>query len=180
MNNIEDMALVAQVTLLHSERAFARLVDRYQGAMRRFFLVQTLGDTALSDDLAQDTFLRVWQGLPTFHATSSFRTWLYRVAYHVYLSHVRSQHPADALDAVAARSLPVSEPDASLGMDLVEAMRILSAEERLCVTLQLIDGHRIARVAQITGLCENTVKSHLSRGKHKMANYLRQNGYDRQ
>ena len=43
----------------------------------------------------------------------------------------------------------------------------------------IIDGYDIAGIAKITQLKEGTVKSHLSRGKEKLANYLRKNGYDR-
>lgn len=43
--------------------------------------------------------------------------------------------------------------------------------------LAIIDGYDIAGIARITGIKEGTVKSHLSRGKEKLANYLKQNGY---
>jgi len=54
---------------------------------------------------------------------------------------------------------------------------MLKSEERTCITLQLIDGYDIVGIAKITGMKEGTVKSHLSRGKEKLANYLKQNGY---
>ena len=66
-----------------------------------------------------------------------------------------------------------------LKMDLYAALSQLKADERTCITLQLIDGYDIAAIAKITGIKAGTVKSHLSRGKEKLANYLRQNGYDR-
>jgi RNA polymerase sigma-70 factor (ECF subfamily) len=67
----------------------------------------------------------------------------------------------------------------SFKMDLYAALALLKPDERTCITLQLIDGYDIAGIAKITGLKEGTVKSHLSRGKEKLATYLRQNGYDR-
>lgn len=66
-----------------------------------------------------------------------------------------------------------------LRMDLMEALKILSDNERACVTLQLMDGQPIDKIAEITGLATGTVKSHLSRGKNKLASYLKQNGYER-
>ena len=66
----------------------------------------------------------------------------------------------------------------SLKMDLYAALALLKPDERTCITLQLIDGYDIAGITKITGLKEGTVKSHLSRGKEKLANYLRKNGYD--
>lgn len=66
-----------------------------------------------------------------------------------------------------------------LRLDLYAALALLKPDERTCITLQLIDGYDIAGIAKITQMKEGTVKSHLSRGKEKLANYLRQNGYDR-
>ena len=56
---------------------------------------------------------------------------------------------------------------------------MLSLSERLCVTLALIEGEKIKDVARITKMNENTVKSHLKRGKEKLKTYLSHNGYDR-
>lgn len=64
-------------------------------------------------------------------------------------------------------------------MDLHSALALLKPDERTCITLQLIDGYDIQKIAEITGIKEGTVKSHLSRGKEKMATYLKKNGYDR-
>ncbi len=66
-----------------------------------------------------------------------------------------------------------------LRMDLYAALALLKPDERTCITLQLVDGYDIAGIAKISGMKEGTVKSHLSRGKEKMANFLRQNGYGR-
>ena len=66
-----------------------------------------------------------------------------------------------------------------LRMDLYAALALLMPDERTCITLQLVDGYDIAGIAKISGMKEGTVKSHLSRGKEKMANFLRQNGYGR-
>jgi RNA polymerase sigma-70 factor (ECF subfamily) len=64
-------------------------------------------------------------------------------------------------------------------MDLYAALALLKPDERTCITLQLIDGYDIQKIVEITGIKEGTVKSHLSRGKDKMATYLKNNGYDR-
>ena len=58
MSSLSDIALVAQVVALGNTRAFDQLVRKYQSPVRRFFLHQTCGDEALSDDLAQETFIK--------------------------------------------------------------------------------------------------------------------------
>ena len=62
---------------------------------------------------------------------------------------------------------------------LYQALALLKDEERTCITLQLIDGQPIDRISDITGMPQNTVKSHLRRGKEKLTDYLKKNGYDR-
>lgn len=67
--------------------------------------------------------------------------------------------------------------NSSLKMDIYQALSLLKDDERTCITLQLIDGYDIAKIADITQMKQGTVKSHLSRGKEKLANYLKENGY---
>jgi len=68
--------------------------------------------------------------------------------------------------------------DSNLRMDIYDAMAILTAAERTCITLQLMEGQPIDKISEITGMAQGTVKSHLSRGKQRLATYLKENGYD--
>ena len=171
-----DIVLVTQVAVSGNRRAFDELVRRYQSPVRRFFLSQTMGDEQLSDDLAQDTFIKAYTNITSFRGLASFKTWIMRIAYNVFYDYTRSKHQTEDVDAAPQRS---GNENSSLKMDLYAALALLKPDERLCITLQLIDGYDIAGIAKITQMKEGTVKSHLSRGKEKLANYLRQNGYDR-
>lgn len=64
-------------------------------------------------------------------------------------------------------------------MDLYQALQQLTETERTCVSLQLMEGQSIERIAEITAMNANTIKSHLARGKKKLVTYLKANGYDR-
>lgn len=174
MINPTDISLVAQVAVLGNKRAFDELVRRYQSPVRRFFLHQTLGDEQLSDDLAQDTFIKAYTNIAKFRGLASFQTWLMRIAYNVFYDYTRSKKQTDDIDGIQHPSLQTST---AVSMDVYEALRLLKSDERTCITLQMIDGYDIAGIAKITGMKEGTVKSHLSRGKEKLANYLKQNGY---
>lgn len=68
-------------------------------------------------------------------------------------------------------------PPAAIRHDIDLALATLSPPECTCVILQLIEGHTISDIATITRLPQNTVKSHLLRGKKALATYLRRNGY---
>ena len=184
-----DISLVAQVAVFGNKRAFDELVRRYQSPVRRFFLSQTLGDGQLSDDLAQDTFVKAYTNIRSFKGLASFHTWLMRIAYNVFYDYKRKTHPQSVpmmegsdYTLEQGHSAPLTNREGlgvGLKMDLYAALALLKPDERTCITLQLIDGYNIAGIAKITGLKDGTVKSHLSRGKEKLTTYLKQNGYDR-
>lgn len=177
MERTEELKLVAEVTVFHNQRAFEKLVREYQSPVRRFFLSQTLGDSQLSDDLAQDTFIRAYTHLEQFRGKSGLLTWLYRIAYNVLYDYMRQHKETTDLESRAVKAKHAAATDSNLKMDLYEALNVLTAPERTCVSLQLMEGQPIERIADITQLPPNTVKSHLSRGKKKLADYLRANGY---
>ena len=180
MAELNDIALVTQVAVFHNKRAFDQLVRKYQSPVRRFFLNQTLGDVQLSDDLAQETFIKAYLNITRFRGLSSFSTWLMRIAYNVFYDDVRARKQTEDVDtSMSALRQTSSNGDSNLKMDIYAALALLKPDERTCITLQLIDGYPIDEISKITGIADNTVKSHLRRGKEKMAVYLKQNGYDR-
>lgn len=174
MESLSDISLVTQVAVFRNRRAYDRLVRKYQSPVRRFLLSLTLGNEALSDDLAQDTFLKAYEHITQFKNISSFRTWLFRIAYNVFYDYRRKA-------ALSSLPQPGEAGEGRLegaSLDIQTALAILREEERACVTLQLVDGYRIEEIAQMLMMPVNTVKSHLRRGKEKLTDYLKRNGYD--
>lgn len=179
MGRLNDLSLATQVAVFGNKRAFDQLVHQYQSPVRRFFLNQTLGNEALSDDLSQDTFLKAYTHIAQYRGTSSFLTWLTRIAYNVFYDYKRAHKQTIGTELPEG---PSACPSARTGtgekLDIYGALTQLREDERTCITLQLIDGYAIDEIARITNMPVGTVKSHLKRGKDKLANYLRQNGYD--
>ena len=91
MVELNDIALVTQVAVFRNKKAFDQLVRKYQSPVRRFFLNQTLGDEQLSDDLAQETFIKAYVNITKFRGMASFSTWLMRIAYNVFYDEVRKR-----------------------------------------------------------------------------------------
>ena len=179
MSEFSDVALVTQVAVFRNKKAFDQLVRKYQSPVRRFFLNQTLGDEQLSDDLAQETFIKAYVNITKFKGMASFSTWLMRIAYNVFYDEVRSRKQTEDLDTSVSAARQTTTASESLKMDIYAALDLLKPDERTCITLQLIDGYPIEQISKITGIPDNTVKSHLRRGKEKMTIYLKENGYDR-
>ena len=186
MTSLSDISLVTQVAVFGSRRAFDQLVVKYQSPVRRFFLHLTLGDRQLSDDLAQDTFIKAYVNIRQFRGTASFSTWLMRIAYNVFYDYRRKvkneeleMKDIDVEMKLGDNGSALLSSPSSLKSDIYSAFSILKPDERTCITLQLVDGYPIDEIAGITGLPVGTVKSHLKRGKDKLTIYLKQNGYER-
>ena len=180
MSQLNDISLVAQVVVFKNTRAFDQLVQKYQSSIRRFFLHQTCGDSELSDDLAQDTFIKAYTNISSFRNLSSFSTWLYRIAYNVFYDYIRSRKETSDLDTKEIDAINNTEQE-NIGqkMDIYQSLRTLKEVERTCITLFYMEDVSIDKIAGITGIPAGTVKSHLSRGKEKLAMYLKRNGYER-
>lgn len=182
---LTDLTLITQVVALGSQRAFGQLVQAHQEPVRRFLCRLTGGDAMRADDLAQETFIRAWQGLSGFRQLSGFDTWLFSIAYRAFLDDERrvkrERGVSVAVDEIPSAALdqqPSPSTAVNLRHDLDQAFATLSDIERTCVILQAVEGQSIKEIAVITGLNENTVKSHLLRGKKSLAQYLRKHGYN--
>ena len=175
MSQLNDISLVAQVVVFRNTRAFDQLVQKYQSPVRRFFLNLTCGDSELSDDLAQDTFIKAYTNIANFKNLSSFST----IAYNVFYDYIRSRKETTDLDAREVDAANSTE-QVNVGeqMDVYQSLRTLKEIERTCITLFYMEDVSIDKIAGITGCPVGTVKSHLSRAKDKLAIYLKQNGYD--
>ena len=175
MKKIDELRLIAQCALGDSRQAFGQLVEAYQSQLRRFLMNLTGGDEALTDDLAQETFLKAYVNVRNFKGLSSFATWLYRIAYNEFYSHARAQHPTQELDnatadeAMTDRSAQATEASLTVRAALAQ----LDETERAIITLFYIEDLPVKRVAQIVSMPENTVKSHLRRGKDKMKQLIK-------
>ena len=178
MSQLNDISLVAQVVVFKNTRAFDQLVGKYQSPVRRFFLNLTCGDNELSDDLAQDTFIKAYTNIASFRNLSSFSTWLYRIAYNVFYDYIRSRKNMEDLETKQVDNRYHTEQEnVGVKMDVYESMKLLKEEERICITLFYMEDLAIDKISTITGMPGGTIKSHLSRGKEKLSNYLKQNGY---
>ncbi|MBO5679069.1 MAG: sigma-70 family RNA polymerase sigma factor [Bacteroidaceae bacterium] len=180
--SLADIALVSQVLIFGNRRAFDTLVRKYQGEVRRFLLTLTAGDEQLTDDLAQETFIKAYTALESYKNRASFGTWLYRIAYNVFYDYIRSRKETCTMDDVTDEvdtCYQVQPTDGHIAADINKAMERLRPEERTCITLHLMEDMPIEKITEITGMPEGTVKSHLARGREKLKTYLRQHGYER-
>ena len=174
LKRLEETRLLAMCMCSDTREAFSRLAELHQQGLRRVIMNLCGGDMMLTDDLAQETFLKAWMGIRQFRGLSGFRTWLYRIAVNEYISYRRSRSNAMLNEAADAADLQISssvdtESRADAGMDAQTMLAQLSESERTISLLFYLEEMPIKEIVKITGMAEGTVKSHLSRARKKMA-----------
>jgi RNA polymerase sigma factor (sigma-70 family) len=168
-----DAQLIADILANDDPRAFTRLVERHQSSVRSLLRRLTRGDETLGDDLAQETFLRAYRQLGGFRGDARFSTWLFRIAYNVFLANARSRREHEPFDESAHAGTTESGVLASdLRHDLELAMQKLSVPERAVLTLCLGEGFTHEEASAVLDSPLGTIKTHLLRGRDKLRTLL--------
>ena len=170
-----DADLIARVLSREDQHAFGELVRRHQSPVRAFLARMTRGDVHLADDLAQETFLKVWQKLQTYRGGARFSTWLFGIAFNEFRMASRRRKEL-ALEDVDESSVAPEEPaatrDRHLHLDLTEALKLLNSNERAAVMLCCQNGLSHEEAAQVLDCPLGTVKTNILRGKEKLRRQL--------
>jgi len=178
MSNTDDIRWVTQVALFGDKNAFDKLTCKYQSPIRRFFLNMTAGDGSLSDDLAQETFIKAYLNITAFKGISGFSTWLYRIAYNVYYDSVRAQKKYADINEWEIDSQHQTQNEFSAEkMDIYRALKLLRKEEQTAVLLFYMEDKTHPEIAKIMNCPLGTVKTYILKGKEKLSLYLTNAGY---
>lgn len=155
---------------------FIRLVGQEQESLRRFLCVLCKGDSFRADDLAQEALLKAYMSFHRFEGRSKFSTWLFRIAYNCFYD-FRSRAlktGSEELSGVYDRR-PDDGPAADSRFehqDLYLAIRTLSEAEQTVILLFYMEEKSIKEIEAITGMPSGTVRSHLSRARGHLKEYL--------
>jgi RNA polymerase sigma factor (sigma-70 family) len=167
-----DADLIARVLAREDHNAFGELVRRYQSPVRAFLARMARGDAHLADDLAQETFLKAWKKLYTFRGSARFSTWLFGIAFNEFRDFARRRKELALEDADNLPEESAAAGDGMLRLDLTEALKCLSSNERAAVLLCCQNGLSHEEVSQILDCPLGTVKTNILRGKDKLRRFL--------
>lgn len=188
MGQASDAELMARMQA-GDRSAFGLLVDRYKDSMVNY-LTRMTDSRAQAEEMAQETFLRLYLHRERYSEQGKLGAFLYRIATNLCRSEHRRQRRQRLLrlgflssangsaggsngHAAVTSVTPQSELLAQEAQDLLRrAITQLPLRFRVPLVLHEIEGLSYQEVAQVTGCRENTVKSRISRGRSQLRRRL--------
>lgn len=170
----EDTVLMIRTREKDDATAFAELIRRHQRPLMNFFLrCGVYGDV---EDLAQETFLRLYRYRKRYVPTAKFTTFLYLLARQVRIDALRRVRRRDALHLRFAVEAPQetapTAADRGGRLDIETALASLGDAMREVVVLSILQGLSQQEVAAILKIPVGTVKSRLSNALQRLRRTL--------
>jgi len=156
--------------------SFALLLGKHRASVTHF-LYRMVQDRAVSEELAQEAFLRVYRSRETYEPTARFTTWLFRIATHLALNWLRDQkneRGQERLDETAsdARTFEVADRAPSVEQRMLSeakldevrrAVAALPDKQRAAVLMHKYEEMEYSQIAKVLSCSESAVKSLLFR-----------------
>jgi RNA polymerase sigma-70 factor (ECF subfamily) len=162
----ETLALLARRDPRGFDQAYASYGSRLYAFLRRLLG----GDQAhLADDLLQQTFLELAEHGPELRADSDLRAWLYTVARHAFLGHVRRRRLTSEPAGLELIQDYTADAEARLLLgDVEQALGRLRLEDRELLLLVGVDGLEPHAVARMLDLEPATLRKRLARARQRL------------
>jgi RNA polymerase sigma-70 factor (ECF subfamily) len=162
------------------ERAFAIIVRSYEQPVFNYVL-RMVGDRALAEDLTQDIFLRVFQGISGFSLRCRFTTWLFQVAKNRVLDELRARErkPQSSVPIEDVMPLDVVDPPLEQveAIDAVwRAVALLNPDLKMALLLRDVTGLSYTEIADSLEITLATVKWRIYKGREEVQLALAREG----
>lgn len=179
-----------------SEAAYSELLRRYRRPVFKLIL-RMVHDEHLAEDLTQDTFVKVVEGLDSYDSKRKFSAWIFKIANNTALDHQRRKKLdtlaldgspyATTPDTLAATALQVRAPTptptptpmdgGALGSAIQQSIAQLRDEYRLCFLLRHVENRSYDDIADLMNLPLGTVKTYLRQARNEMKHTLGEAGF---
>src|SRR5579863_3438628 len=172
------------------ERSFGVLLEKHRNPVIHF-VYRMVQDMAVSEELSQEVFLRVYRSRETYEPTAKFTTWLFRIATHLALNWLRdgrNERGHQRLDAprdtdkdggLPAREVMDRKPSAEQRMvyqtrlqEVRDAIALLPEKQRAAVLMHKYEEMEYSQIANVLECSESAVKSLLFRAYETLRSRL--------
>lgn len=162
------------------ERAFSLIVRAYEVPIFNYVL-RLVGDRALAEDLTQEVFIRVFQGLPKFSLRSKFTTWLFQVTKNRVLDELRASERRPRALVAIDDAPPLEVVDAPVEqVEMIDALWSaiddLNPDLKMALLLRDVVGLSYNEIADVLETTLATVKWRIFKGREEVQLALAREG----
>ncbi|NCI47582.1 RNA polymerase sigma factor [Sediminibacterium soli] len=161
------------------ERAFTAIIKKYQEKLY-WHVRRMVVDHDDANDVLQNMFIKVWNGLENFREDSQLYTWLYRIATNEALSFLEQQKRKSTvpLDEVAAGLSNKVKADSNFDSNRLEwklqlAIQQLPEKQRVVFNLRYFDEMPYQQMSQVLDTSEGALKASYHHAAKKIEDFLR-------
>jgi RNA polymerase sigma-70 factor (ECF subfamily) len=136
---------------------------------------KTVRDSTIAEDAVQEAMTAVFRKAHTFRGESKVSTWMYMIVQNACIDLLRKESVRPQLSESDESSIVESATFADQSdtkIVMTQALATLPDDQRIALTMTIMEGYSIDEVAQIAGVAPGTIKSRCSRGKEALATYL--------
>lgn len=179
MEKHEDSYYIQKV-LDGETQYFSYLVEQYQDVVFSIAL-KVLKNRDDAEEMAQESFIKVYQTLGSYKGTAKFSTWLYRITYNHCISEIRKRkhHYVSTDDVEIGDNSPEMNldgiPDERRSQVIKQAMDQLGEEDYALILLYYFEEQSVEEISRVTMLTESNTKVKLFRARKKLYQILSQN-----
>jgi RNA polymerase sigma-70 factor (ECF subfamily) len=194
--DLSDESIVEEFRQTGDSIKFKSLVRRYQNRIYNAAF-RILGSQDEAEEVTQDTFLKVHQGIAGFRKEASFASWIFRIAHNLCVDTVRTKQrrtgvkvvsfdpqstqnedePPDSSISLSQIADPLPSPAQKVDLEeqqimIEKSLMELPESQRAVVVLHDIEGFQYQEIADIVGTSVGTVRSRLHYGRLKLREIL--------
>ena len=180
MSAIPDQHYIDRI-LQGETNLFAMLVDRYKD-MIFTLAIKMVKNREEAEEVAQDTFIKIYSSLIKFKGDSKFSTWIYKIAYNTCLDRLKKNKKEDlniSIDEFSAHLIKTMDnalsalEDKERKQTIQDCLNLLPGEENFLLTLFYFEDQSLEEIGKIMNINANNVKVKLFRSRQKLAVILK-------
>ena len=180
MSTISDQHYIDKI-LQGETNAFAVLVDRYKDMIFTLAL-KMVRNREEAEEVAQDTFIKIYNSLNKFKGDSKFSTWIYKIAYNTCLDRLKKNKKEDnniSIDEFSAHLIKTMDnalsalEDKERKQTIQNCLNLLPSDENFLLTLFYFEDQSLEEIGKIMNINANNVKVKLFRSRQKLAVILK-------
>ncbi|WP_166921529.1 RNA polymerase sigma factor [Flavobacterium poyangense] len=180
MSTLDDQHYI-HLIIQGDSNSFAVLVNRYKDMIFTLAL-KMVKNREEAEEVAQDTFIKIYSSLSKFKGDSKFSTWIYKIAYNTCLDRLKKNKKEEnniSIDEFSAHLIKTMDNALSTleekekRQTIQNCLNLLPSEDNFLLTLFYFDDQNLDEIGKIMNISTNNAKVKLFRSRQKLAVILK-------